>query len=388
MVVSPKFKMSKQGVLILTPFFSPAIGGTETDLNDLVLGLSKLGYLVYVHTYFPAITTPNVPWLAYEERPDGVKIWRYRWIGRGLFHKLEKIPFLDFLYLTPYLFLRVCLWLIFNRKKISVIHAQGLNAALVGAVLGTLFGIKLVVSSHALYEIDKNSITAWLIAHILKFASAILYVSEASSRELESFGVDKKKLHLRKHWINLEAFKPGDKTVLRKKLGIENKFTVLFVGRLLRKKGVVELVKVAEACPSINFVFIGKGSEETYLKRKEKSLRNVRFLGSVPNSNISQYYNSADIFCIPSQYEEAYGFVSVEAISCGVPVVGSNKGGIPEVVDNTVSILVEPTVRNLTEAITSLYRNPKAYKRLKDNCRNYAEKNYSEKNIRSITKYY
>lgn len=380
--------MASKGALILTPFFSPAVGGTETDLNDLVLGLDRRGYRVFVHTYTPAVTTPNVPWLAYEERHTHTKIWRYQWIGRGLFNKLEKMPFLDFIYLSPYLFIRVFFWLLFNRKKIDVIHAQGLNAALVGDALKWCFGVRLVVSSHAVYEIDSRSLLAKLIAFILEPASAILYVSEASRRELGSFGVDDKKLHWRKHWIDLEGFRPKNKVVVRKRLGIADKFTVLFVGRLLKKKGVVELVKVAALCPRINFVFVGHGAEEGYLKKKEKSLGNIRFVGRVPHGEIVDYYNAADIFCIPSQYAEGYGFVCVEAISCGVPVVGSNLGGIPEVVDETVSILVKPTVRNLAEAINSLYKNPQKYEKLKANCRKFAEKNYSEKNIESITSYY
>ena len=95
---------NKMGVLILTPFFSPNIGGVETHLDNLVSILDEKGYRVFVQTYSP-ITTENTPWKKSELIGNNIKINRYRWFGKNLFHKLENYPILDFLYLTPYLFL-------------------------------------------------------------------------------------------------------------------------------------------------------------------------------------------------------------------------------------------------------------------------------------------
>lgn len=376
-----------KGVLILSPFFSPNVGGVETNLDDLVVELDKLGYRVFVQTY-PPITTRNVVWRRYEERGKNVKIWRYRWVGYGLFHKLEKFPLLDFLYLTPYLFFRVFVWLLFNRNKIKVIHAHGFNAALVGAICKEFFGKRLIVSTHAIYEIDRNSSTAKLIVSILNRAEKVLCLSKGSYDELVDFGVNKNKIDLFRYWVDLKRFKPLNKGSLRKELGIENKFTVLFVGRLIRKKGVRELVSVAEQVPKVNFIFIGVGPEEGFLRQKEMDVENIRFLGAIPNNIIYRYYNIADMLCIPSQYEEGYGRVVMEAAACGLPVVGSNRGGIPEALDDTISMLVEPTVEKLTKAITKLYRNKPYYQKLKSSCRRYAEQNFSEKNVNLIVQHY
>ena len=92
----------KPGILILSPFFSPNIGGPESHLDDLVSALDKGEYKVFVQTYSP-ITTRNVVWEPREKKGDSIEITRYRWVGKNLFHKLENYPFLDFLYLTPYL---------------------------------------------------------------------------------------------------------------------------------------------------------------------------------------------------------------------------------------------------------------------------------------------
>jgi glycosyltransferase involved in cell wall biosynthesis len=78
----------------------------------------------------------------------------------------------------------------------------------------------------------------------------------------------------------------------------------------------------------------------------------------------------------------------MEAVSCGLPVVGSNLGGIPEALDDTVSVLVNPTHENLKIAIFELYKNPDAIKILKKACRGYALKNFSINNLKLITKHY
>jgi len=376
-----------KGILILTPFFSPNLGGVETHLDDLVSGLDKLNYRVYVQTYSP-ITTAGTFWKLNERRGKNVRIRRYRWFGKNIFHKIEKFPLFDFLYLTPYLFLRTFFWLVFNAKKIDVIHAQGFNAALAGSILKKIFRKKLIVSTHAIYEIKKDSKTAKRITKILDKANKILALSRGSYDELVSFGLREEKIEQFKYWIDLDSFLAVDKKITRKDLNIEDKFTVLFVGRLIEKKGIKVLVEVAKLLRNINFIFVGAGPEEFFLISAQEELNNVKFLGSVKNSDLSKYYSLADIFCIPSQYEEGFGRVVMEAVACGLPVVGSNKGGIPEALDQTVSILVEPTTENLRNSIEELYENHEKYFELKNNCRKYATENFSEKNLNLITKHY
>jgi glycosyltransferase involved in cell wall biosynthesis len=377
----------RKGILILTPFFSPNIGGVETHLDDLVNGLDKRGYKVYVQTYSP-ITTEGVPWKPREKRGNAVEIRRYSWFGKNLFHKVEKLPFIDFIYITPYLFLRTFIWLLSNKNNIDVIHAQGFNAASIGVVFKKIFRKKLIVSTHAIYEIDKNSKMAKRIVKVLNGADKILCLSEGSYRELISFGLRESKLDIFKYWVDLEIFKPYKNNEFRKELGIKDGFIVLFVGRVMEKKGVRVLCEVAQKLPEVNFVFVGTGPDEDYLKEQEKSNDNIKFMGFVRNNLLYKYYNASDVFCIPSQYEEGFGRVVMEAVSCGLPVVGSNKGGIPEALDASVSILIEPTAENLKNAIEGLYRDNNRYLELKSNCRSYAEKNFSEKNIELITKYY
>ena len=148
------------------------------------------------------------------------------------------------------------------------------------------------------------------------------------------------------------------------------------------------MVAVATSLSDINFIFIGEGPLSNFLKEESKNKKNIIFLGKVGNKELPKYYNTADIFCIPSQYEEGFGRVVAEAVACGLPVIGSNKGGISEALDNSVSMLMEPSVKNLENQILELYNNKQLYNNLKGNCRVYAERNFSENNALVIINSY
>jgi glycosyltransferase involved in cell wall biosynthesis len=377
----------KLKVLIISPSFSPNIGGVETHLDDLVAALDRRDYSTFVLTHSP-ITTPGVPWKAKEKIGKKVNIRRFWWFGNGIFHKVEKYPILDFLYLTPYLCIQALLFMINRHRDIDVIHSQGLNAALIGVVLKKLFSINLIVSTHAVYEVSKTSFTAKIVKRILEQADKVLCLSKASLEELSSFGLDREKMSLYAYWVNLNIFKPLDKQIMRAKFKIKDNFTVLFVGRLIEKKGIRVLIEVAKALPNIQFLVIGVGPEEKYIRHEEKKSSNIKFIGKVKNTDITQYYSCADVLCIPSLYEEGYGRVVMEAVACGLPVIGSDKGGIPEALDNTVSVLVRPTKEDLLREIKNLSNDMKKHQILKNKCTDYAQKRFSEKNASKIIKHY
>ena len=380
--------INKKGVLILTPFFSPNIGGVETHLDNLVSNLDEKGYRIFVQTYSP-LTTENTSWKKSELLGNNIQINRYRWFGKNLFHKLESYPFLDFLYLTPYLFIRSLLFMITNSKKIDVIHAQGLNAGAIGVILKLIFKKRLIISLHAIYtNIGSHGLIASLIRIILNSAHVTLGISNAVNGQFNQTSIKVSSLKKYRYWVDLKHFKPMNLKESRKKIGVDDRFTVLFVGRLIPIKGIKLLVEIAHELDQIQFLFIGAGPLESFLKNASKQNPNIQFLGNVQNYDLPAYYNSADIFCIPSQYEEGLGRVVMESVACGIPVVGSNRGGISEALNKTISILLEPTHDNLKNAIKMLHLDNKQLKALKMDCRNYATMNYSEKNLDLITKHY
>ncbi|MBU1117862.1 glycosyltransferase family 4 protein, partial [Patescibacteria group bacterium] len=303
-----------KGILIITPFFSPNTGGVESHLDDLVDQLNFHQIKSYVLTYSPL--TSKTKYLSREVR-NLCHIIRFKWFGNQLFPKIEKYPILVFLYLTPYLLIRSLIWLIFNHKKIDIIHSQGFNAAIIGNFLSKIFRKKHLCSTHAIYE-NLNGISRTITVMVLKKTQHILCLSKKSRTQLISWGVAPSKLSLYRYWINLKNFTPT--TTLPKK------FTALFVARLIAKKGVLTILKSAKELKQINFIIVGNGPQKNKVIAYTNKYRNIKYLGEIPNKNMPEIYNQANIFCIASQYPEGFGRVSMEAVASGLPVLGSNMG--------------------------------------------------------------
>ncbi|MBI4652268.1 phosphoribosylformylglycinamidine synthase subunit PurQ [Candidatus Desantisbacteria bacterium] len=141
---------------------------------------------------------------------------------------------------------------------------------------------------------------------------------------------------------------------------------LLFVGANYQRKGLPLLLKalalVIKKFPNTTLNVIGENSEKTGMIEMAKQLgvhSCVNFLGFVPNDKTLEYFSMSDIFIMPSLIE-AFGIVFLEAMSSGVPVIGSNTGGISEVIKNGENgFLVDPADHeDLAEKIIQLITNP------------------------------
>jgi glycosyltransferase involved in cell wall biosynthesis len=337
-------------LVILTPFFSPNIGGVETHLDDWVRYLSRMPLKTVVVTFQPITTDATAPPV---ENRGRVTIYRYRWIGRNLFHRLEKYPVWEFLYLTPFLLLCVLRTLFRLKKEKTVVHAHGLNAAVVGGGLKLIFRMPCIVSTHAVYDYGAASITARLAAKVLRNADKVLCLSKASIRQLNAFGVPKEKAGRYTYWVDQEKFRLLDTKACRKRLGVANAFTVLFVARLIPVKGVSLFLEIATDCPDWSFVIVGDGPMEPAVTAAAEKTPNLLFLGGVANDELPVIYNSVDALVVCSQYEEGFGRVIIEAMSCGCWVVAEDRGGIREALANGGGVLVAGGKAGYIQALES-----------------------------------
>lgn len=382
-----EYKVNMRGILILTPFYPPNVGGVETHLQDLTDCLEKDSrFNVYILTYQPITTSVKGERF---QQYGNIQIRRISWIGFNLFHKLEPYPVLEFLYITPWLFINALFFILRYRKKISVIHAQGFNCAFIGKILAGMFRKKLVVSIHAIYNLNPGSLFTKLVKWALEKADKILTLSEASKKELVNIGLPVSCVSVYTYWIDQDLFSPINLQDARKQLGWPDKFMVLFVGRFIEKKGMDILYDLAQDIKEdVLFSFIGDGPLNDKLKHLSKKLPNIRYVGKVDNKDLPLYYNSADIVCVPSKYEEGFGRVIIEAFSCGIPVVASRRGGIPEAVNESVGVLVEPSVEEFKKAILELFFNREKLSTLSENCRGYALKKFGLSNAQTIVDLY
>lgn len=372
--------MSKN-ILLITPFYSPNIGGVETHLSDLVTELDKNKYHTTVLTYSP-LSTENTKWLSHEKVGKYSEIYRYKWFGGNLFHRLEKQPLLNIFYITPYLLIRSILHLLIHKPHIDVIHSHGINGVIIGIVLKQFFQIKKhVVSIYSTYDnVPLNSLSTKLVVWVLNHTDHVLTQSDSSVVQLSNLGVDKKKLSRYFHWVDLEQFKPISTKI--------KPFSVLFVGRMIPPKNAYLLAKVAAKFSKIKFVFIGTGPDYKKIYKLSKKFKNIKLVGDVAYSDLNKYYQCSSILCVPSKYHEGWGRIIAESISCGAPVVSSNLGGTIEAADTSVAIFIKPTAINFIKEIKKLSTKTSIYNELKNKCRPYALKHYSKKNISFITDQY
>lgn len=128
-----------------------------------------------------------------------------------------------------------------------------------------------------------------------------------------------------------------------------------------KHKGQRYLIQAAagleKAYPRIRFIFLGRGKDEMILKKMAAGLTNVEFLGFT--DSLGDYLSLMDLFVFPSIYE-GLGSVLIDVLEFGVPVIASNVGGIPDIIEHEkTGILVPPEDPTaLAAAVTQLYENP------------------------------
>ncbi len=367
-------------ILQLTAHFRPNIGGVETHLSDLVNALIKRRYKVFVLTYQPLTT--KTTWKIYENRV-GNEILRIPWLP-NLFYKLVSFPAAEFLYLLPGLFFLAPVVLII--KNPEVIHAHGLVAGFVGVFWGKVFNKRVIVSTHSIYNFPNKglykSFAKWIFSH----ADRSLSLSKQAEKEIINLGINNETVDNFTYWIDLEKFKKVGNA--KQSLGWKDKFTVLFVGRLVEEKGIIELIESVKTWKNINLKIIGSGPLETAVKKTVAKYNNVEFFGIIDQDKLPIYYSASDILIVPSVSEEGFGRVILESFSCGTPVIGANRGAIPEAMDGSVGKLIDVSINNIRDAVLYFYRNRDKLKQLSNNCRKFAERRYSEKNVEKIIRAY
>jgi glycosyltransferase involved in cell wall biosynthesis len=157
-----------------------------------------------------------------------------------------------------------------------------------------------------------------------------------------------------------------DTTIFRPDPGVAREPLVLFVGRLVEKKGCAHLIRamarVQDAAPGIKLLLIGDGPLRGELERlAQHSLRRYEFLGTQPVETVRAWMNRAKVFCGPSVTAasgdaEGFGLVFAEAQAMGLPVVSSHTGGVPEAVahEQTGLLVKEGDEQALAHAIERL----------------------------------
>jgi len=239
-------------------------------------------------------------------------------------------------------------------------------------------------------------------------ADHFIAITERAKCALEIEGVPGDKISVIPPGIDIEHFKQYSKAQIistKDMLNIpKNVFVVLFIGRIVWEKGISFLLfsfkkLVEKVGKNAQLIIIGNGPYEDQMNFliNELSLKNhIQHIRKIPYDHIEKYYNIANVFCLPSivkeNWQEQLGFVFLEAMACGKPIIATKSGSIQEVVsDNKNGLLVQNgDILELYDALLKVYNDKEDIidNIQKNNIITVREKFNKATNIKKIVKIY
>ncbi|HML02446.1 MAG TPA: glycosyltransferase family 4 protein [Candidatus Bathyarchaeia archaeon] len=356
---------------MVTPFYYPVIGGTESFIQNASLRLNEIGIKTDVLTF--NLSGGDRPvWKNIIVQMDKSKIIKIRCLKAIRPSGLLQIG------LVPGPFQRFM-------KEYDIIHFH--NETELSLPLFSYFVKKPKIMhchcldvSYRFYKKNPASCKA-----LRKISHVYVAVSDPIRRLLIDLGIPKNNIRIVPNGVDTEIFRPNNKLRARNLL--------LFVGRIVPNKGLHILLKSLEYVKSpVTLVIIGPRSSFSpayydeilrYINRlNETTTHKISFLGVQTKEELIRWYQRATIFVCPS-LSEPFGIVNLEAMSCGTPVIASSVGGIPEVVKNNKNgILVRCGVsEELAHAIQSLLDNRDLRNAFSEDGREWVVKNFSSQVI-------
>ena len=160
----------------------------------------------------------------------------------------------------------------------------------------------------------------------------------------------------------------------------EGKINLLFVGRFDPQKGVDLLLKAFQACPreDLHLTIIGDNVVGGGPKIEKKNTDRITFLGWVPHEKLASYYTACDAVVMPSRWE-AFGLVAIEAMKYGKPVIASNRGALPEIIQDDSDGYIFPDEKGLQYILSVITREDADRKGI--NAENKFRNDFVEKNM-------
>jgi glycosyltransferase involved in cell wall biosynthesis len=242
-------------------------------------------------------------------------------------------------------------------------------------LLARLRGARLALIIHGL--------EAWkptrkpLVNLLVRLVDAFISVSRLSAERFICWSkVPMARGFILSNCVDLNRFRPQPRdAALIERYELHSSKVILTVGRLAaqeRYKGFDEVIEImpqlVKRFPTLKYLIVGDGPDRPRLEAKARTLgvsQHVVFAGYVPESDKVAYYNSADAYVMPSS-GEGFGIVLIEAVACGIPVIGSRADGSREaLLDGQLGRLVDPrNQQELVEEVTAVLGNTSLHQRI------------------------
>jgi glycosyltransferase involved in cell wall biosynthesis len=356
---------------MLTPYYYPILGGSETQIENLSLKLNEVGVSTDIMTFNFDEAGKPLPFRKIE-KVNGLNVIRIpafnplpskfhhnkinfmiNFIPRNFAHILHEYDILHFQNETDLSFPVLS----YTVNKPKVFHLRCLNVT---------------------YSIFKRN---FVCRHLLRnIADVHIAQSKYVSQLLRNLGIPNSKIKVIHNAVNTSMFKPGSRERAENRL--------LYVGRIEQYKGLhvllrslkhihnpVQLLVIGPLVGEINY---HKIVIKLITEINEKTNHKVTYLGPKKPHEILEYYQTASIVVVPS-LSESFGNVILETLACETPVIASNVGGIPEIISNYENGILVPPGNDvkLAEAIQFLLSNQDMKEKLGRQGRLHVLENFS-----------
>lgn len=344
----------------LTPYYNPHHGGVESFVRDLSTQLSARGHDVTV------ITSWYDRSLAEREEADGVHIIR--------------VPLVATILRTP---IPWGLKHIFERERFDIVHSHTPSPSFAYIPARKLMksGVPTVVTYHCDSDIPSRmsslfvrGVDRFVTRRIIQRSTKVLVTTKTySSTSSNVWTIEPEIVPVS---ANTDRFHPDreDRARTRRKFNLEGRKAVLFVGRLVRHKGVQFLIESMRYLPDDCVLLIaGEGEYSGTLGRIIRGLGvggRVFMLGGVPDNLLPSLYRAADVVVVPSTARlEAFSIAAIESMASGTPVLVSNIPGVREVIEDGVhGLRSEPMdPRNIADRLKELLSDEELRRRMGEN---------------------
>jgi glycosyltransferase involved in cell wall biosynthesis len=322
------------------------------------------------------VICPHIPGAPFNEIIDGIMVHRFPYFYPFRFQRLSsdtgmysalRQSLLAVLQLPGFLIIDWCYAsIVIHRNRIDLVHSHWIvPSGLVGSAVAFIWRKPHIITSHVL---DANLFGKFrffipLLSLIAASADLITTNSSYTKKQIEALIP----LPCPCRVIPMGIYLPEHVHGLSEDRG----HTILYVGRLIEWKGVDTLIRsmipVVKAMPDSRLIIVGEGPNRDSLERLVQDIGlpdSVQLYGRASDDDLKKLYDSAAVFVLPSRHfqgmvMEGLGVVLLEAMSHGVPVIGSNVGGIPDIIiDGETGYLVpEQNSDILAEKIVQILTN-------------------------------
>ncbi|QOV33895.1 glycogen synthase [Streptomyces ferrugineus] len=271
----------------------------------------------------------------------------------------------------------------------EIVHSHTWYANLAGHLGKLQYGIPHVMTAHSLEPLRPwkaeqlgggYALSSWAERTAIESADAVIAVSGAMREDILGCypSLDPARVHVVHNGIDTALYRPDHRTDVLARFGLDaDRPYVLFVGRITRQKGVPHLLRaVRDIDPAAQVVLCAGAPDTPEIDQEFRDLyqelsrirEGVHWIPQMlPRPEVIQLLTHAAVFVCPSVYEPL-GIVNLEAMACGTPVVASQVGGIPEVVDDGKTGLLVPLDDDfepgLARALDSVIGDPETARRM------------------------